>query len=261
MRFLLLLSIFLSCSLLAQIPNPGFESWVPAPWYPSPEGWETPNDEGNTVVTQDQAAFEGDYAMRVDAVLDGIGAFGWAECTVPIDYIPSSLDFYAKAGTEFGGVIVTISFYNNDLLFNSFDWNSGSPIEEWTLISIPMAQNEPVLTHAIIRVEALVGDFSPGTAWISVDAMGFDGPLNNADQIVDDQLRLFPNPASESINISGITAGSKVRIMNLAGQTVFESISTNSQMIADVKNLPKGLYIVHIQGSNENSLSQKLVIK
>jgi len=261
MRFLLILSVFLTGSLFAQIPNSDFESWVPAPWYQNPEGWTTPNDEVNFVVSQDNDAFEGDYAMRVDAIPVPLGALGWAECTVPIDYIPSSLDFYVKAGTEFGGVSVTISFYNNEFLFNSFDWNSGTPIEEWTFISIPLDQYEPVLTHAVIRVEAQVGDLVPGTAWISVDAMGFESTLSDEEVTVEGDIQIYPNPCSDYIILDGISANSTVRILNVAGQTVFESNPTISQMRLDIQNFPKGLYILNVQTANQVSNSQKLVIE
>ncbi len=261
MRSLLLLSVFLSSSLFAQIPNPGFESWVVGNWQLDPEGWTTANGQLLPAVIQDNDAYEGDYAMRVNAIDDGLGAFGWAECTVPITYIPSSLDFYVKAGTEFGGVSVSISFYNNEFLFNSFDWNSGSPIEEWTLISIPLEQEEPVLTHAVIRVEAQVGDLVPGTAWISVDAMGFEGPLSDDDVMGDEKLELYPNPASDYIILDGISANSTVRIMNVSGQTVFESNPATSQMRLDVQNFAQGLYIINIQNPDKINISRKLVIE
>lgn len=261
MRSLLLLFVFLSSSLLAQIPNPGFESWVVGNWLLDPEGWTTSNGQLLPAVIQDSEAYEGNFAMRVNAVDIGVGAIGWAECTVPIDFIPSSLDFYAKAGTEFGGVSVTISFYNNEFLFNSFYWNSGSPIEEWTLVSIPLEQNEPVLTHAVIRVEAQVGDLVPGNAWISVDAMGFEGPLRNDDMIVDQDLEIYPNPASDYIILDGISANSTVRIVNIAGQMIFESNSNTSQLRLDVRDFVKGLYILNVQTPNKVSTSRKLVIK
>jgi hypothetical protein len=198
--------------------------------------------------------------MRVDAVGVPLGAYGFAECTFPIDYIPSSIDFYAKAGTEFGGVSVTISFFNNEFLFNSFDWNSGTSIEEWTLVSIPMQQDEPVLTHAVIRIEAIVGDLVPGNAWISVDAMGFEGPLSDDDMIVDQDLELYPNPASDYIILDGIAPNSTVRIMNIAGQLVFEANSTASQIRLDVQRFAKGLYMLNVQSPDKVGTSRKLVI-
>ncbi|MCZ4410736.1 T9SS type A sorting domain-containing protein [Cryomorphaceae bacterium 1068] len=261
MRFLLLLSVFLSSSLLAQIPNPGFESWIVGNWQLDPEGWTTSNGQLIPAVYQDTDSYEGEFAMRVDAVDNGLGGYGFAECTVPIDYIPSSLDFYVKAGTEFGGVSVTISFYNNDFLFNSFDWNSGTSIEEWTLVSIPMEQNEPVLTHTVIRVEAQVGDLVPGTAWISVDAMGFEGPLSDGDIIDDRDFAIYPNPANDYIILDGLAPNATIRIINIAGQTVFESNSVATQMRLDLDNFAPGLYILDVQPVKKAGVSRKLVIK
>jgi len=261
MRYLLLLSIFLSSSLYAQIPNPGFESWVAGNWQPDPEGWGTTNGQLIPAVYQDSDSYEGDFAMRVDAVNNGLGAYSKAQCTFPTTFIPGSLDFYVKAGTEFGGVSVTISYFNGENMFYSEFWGSGQAIEEWTLVSIPLSQIEPIMTHAVIKVEASVGDLVPGTAWISVDAMGFEGPLSDGDVMVDQNIEIYPNPASDYLTLDGIAANSTVRILNLAGQTVFESNSEVSQMRVDVQHFATGLYILNVQDQNKVSTSQKLLIQ
>lgn len=261
MRNLLLLFILFQGSLFAQIPNPGFESWIVGNWLPNPQGWTTPNDQFNTVVSQDTDSYEGDFAMRVEAMPDGIGGFGWAECTIPIDYIPSSLDFYAKSDVEFGGVNVVITFFNNDFLFTSFNWSSGESIEDWTLISIPMEQNEPVLTHAVIRVEALYGDLVPGSAWISVDAMGFDGPLSSSPLLQESDFRFFPNPARDQLIIEDVLPGSTIRIINLTGQTIYTETGQQSLLSIDVSNFPTGLYLLSITEPNQITRSQKLVVR
>ncbi|MFT6355351.1 MAG: hypothetical protein ACJAXD_002346 [Cryomorphaceae bacterium] len=260
MRYLLLLSIFLSSSLFAQIPNPGFESWVAGNWQLDPEGWETTNGQLIPAVYQDSDSYEGDFAMRVDAVNNGLGAYSLAECTFPNTFIPASLDFYVKCQTEFGGVSVTISFFNGENMFYSEAWNSGSTISEWTLVSLPLSQIEPVMTHAVIRVEAQVGDLVPGTAWISIDAMGFEGTLSNDDMVVDQDLELYPNPASDHFVLDGIAPNSTVRIINVAGQTVYESNSPTSQLRLDVQNFASGLYILNVQSADKVSTSRKLVI-
>lgn len=199
--------------------------------------------------------------MRVDAIDNGLGAYGSAECTFPNTSIPASLDFYVKSQSEFGGVSVTISFFNGENMFYSEFWSSGQTIEEWTLVSIPLNQIEPVMTHAVIRVEAQVGDLVPGTAWISVDAMGFEEPLSNDDMIVDQDLELYPNPASDFIILDGITPNSTVRIINIAGQTVYESNSATTQTRLDVKPFSQGIYILNIQNENQVIASRKLVIE
>ena len=259
MRLFLLLSILISSTLSAQIPNPGFESWIVGNWLLDPEGWTNGNNQF-AMVTQDEDAFEGNFAMRVDALDNGLGAYGWAECTFPNTFIPASLDFYVKALAEFGGVSVTISFFNDEIMFYSESWNSGTSINEWTLVSIPLEQIEPVMTHAVIRVEAQVGDLVPGTAWISIDAMGFEGPLSNGDELIKQELELFPNPASNQVILDGVTPNSIVRIVNVAGQTVYESNSVTSQVRIDVQKFAKGLYILNVQGADNVGTSRKLVI-
>lgn len=261
MRFLLLLLVFLSGKLFAQIPNPGFESWVAGNWQLEPEGWTTSNGQVLPAVTQDNDSYEGIFAMRVDAVNDGLGAYGWAECTIPIDYIPSSLDFYVKAGTEFGSVNVSISFWNNEFLFNSFEWNSGSSIDEWTYISIPMEQNEPVLTHAVIQVDAIVGDLVAGTAWISVDAMGFDGTLSDEQVVVNKDIQIYPNPAADRVNIQNFKEViDYVSIYDNSGKLVEQKRANKSYNQIDVSQLPVGTYLMVATLENGKSISKKLLI-
>jgi hypothetical protein len=261
MRNLLLLSIFLTNSILAQIPNPGFENWVAGNWQLEPEGWTTLNDQLQTAVTQDLDSYDGEFAMRVEAIPDGIGGYGRAECTVPIDYIPSSLDFYAKSEIEFGAVDVTITFFNEDFLFNSFNWTGSTSIEEWTLISIPMDQNEPVLTHAVITVQALFGDLVPGTAVISVDAMGFDGPLSERTPEKLSDFRFYPNPAQDHVIIEEVEFDSQIRIIDLSGKEIYSGIVRETPFSIDVKDFVTGLYLLNITEPDQKMISQKLIIK
>lgn len=260
-RSLLLLSVLFTATVLAQIPNAGFESWIPGNWLPSPEGWTTPNDQLNVVVTPDIESFEGNFAMRVDAVENGLGAFGWAETTVPIDYIPASLDFYVKSGIDFGGVGVSISFYNNEFLFSSFYWGSGESIDAWTLVSLELEQNEPILTHAVIRVDASVGDLVAGTAWISLDAMGFDGPLSDQTTPADDQFQIYPNPASDVLTIKGSTEEIEtISIYDISGKLVDERSLNASFAEIDISGLPAGSYTTVANVDSGNRFSQKLLI-
>jgi hypothetical protein len=101
----------------------------------------------------------------------------------------------------------------------------------------------------------------PGTAWISIDAMGFEGTLSNDDMVVDQDLELYPNPASDHFVLDGIAPNSTVRIINVTGQTVYESNSPTSQLRLDVQNFDSGLYILNVQSAYKVSTSRKLVIE
>jgi hypothetical protein len=259
MRNLLVFCILFTFGAHAQtVPNGNFESWFVGNWQLVPEAWATQNDGLTPMTTQDLDAYEGDYAMRVTALPNGIGFSGFANCTIPTAAIPPSLDFYVKALCEFGGVSVSISFYNNDMEVYSEFWSSGTSIDDWTYVSLQLSQIEPVMTHAVIRAEAFVGDLVPGQAWISVDAMGFGGTLSNdnADQI---SFELFPNPTKDTFHISGEVNGYQFSLFDLTGKAVKRSILNSTINSIDISELPPGLYLVELRSEGKWRGSQKLV--
>ncbi len=260
MKKALFIFILLSASTYAQvIPNPGFESWFVEIWQPVPEGWATPNGQLIPVVVQDLEAYEGNFAMRVNAVNDGIGAYGWAACTLDTDNIPPSLDFYVKALAEFGGVSVSISFYNNEIEVYTEFWSSGESIDEWTFVSMPLDQIEPVMTHAIIRVEASVGDLVPGQAWISVDAMSF-GSVQNISSQTTTRFEMMPNPAVSSFTLKNLPLGGRIRLINSVGQITMEENTVSDQAVINVEDLNPGIYFVEVVSVDGSSQTRKLIL-
>lgn len=68
-------------------------------------------------------------------------------------------------------------------------------------------------------------------------------------------ITMFPNPATETINFSGITAGHTIKIINTTGKLVKQQQMANKINIADI---PPGLYYVVIYDSMGN---KKMVSK
>ncbi|WP_300671488.1 T9SS type A sorting domain-containing protein [Soonwooa sp.] len=68
------------------------------------------------------------------------------------------------------------------------------------------------------------------------------------------EVKVYPNPASNILNISGLKADTKISIHNVAGQLV--KTSTSSQI--DINNLPKGNYIISYD-VNGKATSQKFI--
>ena len=196
---LLVLAPFIGLS--QTVPNGNFENWESVGSYLNPESWITDNVEGRIIVSQDTDAFEGDYAMRVTAKSIGVGDYGEAYTSLDINYIPSSLNLYAKYSAEFGGVSVEIKFFDfaENEIYNEY-WSSGESMENYTFISIPLTPfitpEDPPPAYARILVSAQVGDLIPGHAWISVDAMTIGVP-QSIRELEKSVLEIFPNPASE----------------------------------------------------------------
>ena len=72
-------------------------------------------------------------------------------------------------------------------------------------------------------------------------------------------IRIYPNPASETLNISGIGSPATIRIFNLLGEEAYYT-QTSSSLTINVGSLAKGSYIVNLMTGNEVTVN-KLVIK
>jgi len=61
------------------------------------------------------------------------------------------------------------------------------------------------------------------------------------------QLRIYPNPVSESFRISGLTEPTGITISDISGKVVLQGMVTFDEPIS-VQHLPNGMYIVRLEG-------------
>ena len=76
-----------------------------------------------------------------------------------------------------------------------------------------------------------------------------------------DQVRVFPNPASDNITLEmkpGVTPDA-VTILDLAGRTVFSSRDLGQVTTFNLSGLPAGMYVIRVQDGREQYV-QKLMI-
>jgi endonuclease I len=73
-----------------------------------------------------------------------------------------------------------------------------------------------------------------------------------------DEIKIFPNPASEYIFISGIETPTRILIYTLSGQKVLQQeLSTDGKISL---NLPAGIYFVNMK-SEEKTETKKIIVK
>lgn len=72
--------------------------------------------------------------------------------------------------------------------------------------------------------------------------------LSLEDNIVNKDLRIFPNPVKDVLSISKITPNTDVIIFNILGKKVLTT-QTNYNSEINVKNLPKGLYLIRLKNN------------
>jgi hypothetical protein len=73
-----------------------------------------------------------------------------------------------------------------------------------------------------------------------------------------DEIKIFPNPASEYIFISGIETPTRILIYTLSGQKVLQQeLSTDGKISL---NLPAGIYFINMK-SEEKTETKKIIVK
>jgi hypothetical protein len=88
-------------------------------------------------------------------------------------------------------------------------------------------------------------------------------PTSVQDLKLDNGIAVFPNPASEQINVSADQDISSVSFINIYGQSVQQIAfhQRNLKAEIDVHDLAAGIYIVQIELSNGQSVSRKVIVE
>lgn len=108
------------------------------------------------------------------------------------------------------------------------------------------ARNTPSATY-----QFKVGQQVP-TAYYRIRSIDVDGSFNLSEIIPvtvncpGSAIIIFPNPASDEIQISGITAGQYVTIIDVHGKTVFSKQASGSRITIPVKEYISGLYYMRV---------------
>lgn len=99
------------------------------------------------------------------------------------------------------------------------------------------------------------GESEPSnTVEVEITGVGVNSPdlINN--------LRVFPNPATDVINIKADENITKIQLVNIAGQVIFENQLTATETAINVANMTKGLYMLNIT-SDKGTVTRKLSIR
>ena len=91
----------------------------------------------------------------------------------------------------------------------------------------------------------------------------YDCVLTNTLELVDEnQIQLYPNPATNMININFVNEAMLMSTVHLSLQNMQSQIVIEQELITpaiDIKNLPAGTYLLTLRG--ERWLSRQIIIK
>ncbi|GHT39822.1 hypothetical protein AGMMS49965_06970 [Bacteroidia bacterium] len=143
--------------------------------------------------------------------------------------------------------------------------NDGAEVTDYTVVSTPEGHTQtsagsPIkvtgLTNGIAYTFTVTVNFADATPSLTSDASVSVTPedptvpvdpgtgINNVEEVA--TVKLYPNPAIESVTITGLQGNETIRFYDANGRTVLTRKATNSTEVIPVSQLQKGIYIVRI---------------
>jgi hypothetical protein len=98
-------------------------------------------------------------------------------------------------------------------------------------------------------------------AWVDLDNIGVSENTSSASILNKRKFRVFPNPATDFIQVSGAETGGRVslKILSLNGQLMKEASFSGNQLIS-LQSLPSGIYLMELHSGDEIQ-REKIVVE
>ncbi len=119
----------------------------------------------------------------------------------------------------------------------------------------------PAGRPGIAEVRIHLYDMSNPTAIVST--AGFKISISEAEPLTEadrSQLRIFPNPVSDYMTLSGNTFVRQLRVSNILGKQL-KTFDTTPQSRYDISDLPDGMYLVNMVDANNKVVKTVRVVK
>ena len=129
-------------------------------------------------------------------------------------------------------------------------------------LSYNVSHNVDTSSPGTYTITFTATDSSGNTASTSVSLIVID-PLSISENYIENAY-LFPNPSSENIYIKNLKGDELITMYDLLGRVVeipFQNTENNSEIVADISLLKRGLYLVVISDVSNNSKRTISVIK
>jgi hypothetical protein len=275
--YILILALVFSLAVKAQIPNAAFDTWTSDS---TAAGWTSKFDTSvfGIVTIHIQTACKttvnhsSPYAIKIfpyhlvislvsiDKYIPGFATIGGIKLDitnqsvvftggVPISAKPTNVTGwfqYAPVGADTATVMVNMS--KNDTIIGTGTFKTFGTTSTYTQFDVPITYTDSRIPNKINVV--LLSSSQTITALGSmfyVDDLAVVGggagitPINALIPV-----NVYPNPSNGKINIELPSDNSKVRIFNMIGIEVYNSVSQSGLLSIDLSSNADGLYFVEI---------------
>lgn len=240
-----------SCANAIPITSGYTQSNIVTPGVGSPGSWVTsaPNCQGtggysstltfNTTCFDDVFISTGDDYMFKYTSGAVAGETAYFEILIKTDYM-GLMAFSDCNGTVISGCL-------SGAYSGSFNTATGT----LSVTVANLAANQTIYFGVGIWADPKVLDFDVTNFTVTPPGLSI-GDVNQ------DKVKLFPNPVTDVLNISGLKEVSTIAIYNLLGQEVIAKKDINEQKQVDVSSLSPGTYLVKVT-ANAKTETYKIV--
>lgn len=138
--------------------------------------------------------------------------------------------------------------------YTSYNWNTGATDE--TIIIDGATLGAGTYTYWV-NATASNGCFSSDTTIINIaEGMGFE------DNIINAQLKIYPNPSQGNIFVETSISGLKYKILDFTGKMILSNTINNYKEQINLSKFDKGIYFIQLQNENGRTIkSEKLILQ
>lgn len=253
------------------IPNGSFEAWSTNPV--NPDNWTNPLSILSLEnVTPSNDAQSGSHSAEFKIIFNqftstNIPAAIFSD-SIPLTAKQTALKGFIKgtlAGTDMFSI--SIILFRNDSAIASGNFSTADSYASWTGFSVPISYTYDK-TPDMALIDILVGNQSnPDTETdILVDNLYFEGSSGTNEQVLTDNVSLYPNPASNDINVRfTLPEPDQIRFSMVSAQGTVTPVSGKqifsageNKLAISTAQFASGIYI--LQGVGDRYLITKRMI-
>ncbi|MHC1775429.1 MAG: choice-of-anchor J domain-containing protein [Lentimicrobium sp.] len=165
-------------------------------------------------------------------------------------WVKSYTDAY---GLEKYNVLVSTTD-NNPSSFTQIAGPVDAPVAAWTYVEYDLAAYQGQAVYVAIQC------ISNDAFIFLVDDISISFFTSVNDNPIAESLKVYPNPATDVLNIQAGAEISKARLFNISGQMVYESNGNSNEMRISTSEMPVGLYMLNIT-TKQGTITRKVSIQ
>lgn len=272
---------------IAQLPNPGFETWTSMGTYENPDGWATLNDYTTSAsiytATKGTPGSPGASYLKLTSqtvgpsVVNGIAVSGVID---PVTQQAVSGFAFSQQPASFNGkwqhMIYGSSQGSINVSLTRWDAGTNSRVivamanktltgmaMSWTNFSIPFVYSDGQAPDSCIIVMKASGSNPTQNDYLWVDNLSFVGNVAGINEIISPfaEMSIYPNPADDHVvlNLNSLVEDKlNLEVYTLAGALMLsqkiEVISGQNSIPIDLSELRSGNYLISVGNGDAKSV-------